>query len=741
MPGGSPPTRIIAFRGRSTVVRTRQTLLCFVLGACLVLAAGMALCTWSLNEDLFMALAAGRDVVQGWMGKPDRWSFTTGGAVWINQGWLSGYLFYVAFQEFGEWGPILIKGMILAGILVPLFLRCGRLRASPEASLLALTAGTLAVAPHMAIRAENFAVLWFVLLSTILTAPERRGAMRYVLALGIVALWANCHGSFLIGFGLIALKTMRMALATWVESLPASRSDDSASGEAGGAATHATTAASPKFPRREPLWWFLTWLLTFPIMAWANPFGPVNLMLPFRQVGSELWTEEVFFWSPLVKLESTGEWSLYLGGNSIPFLCFLGLVVLLAFGSWAMRSNGAARLKDWLSRSEPDQGDLATEVAIAVCMTVLTIRYGRTIVFTVPALTPLCALLMQTFGEGMSRRIAESEDLHRAGGLLAILAALGLFGMMVWLFLVQVAIPFLPGNPVAPSASLGKTLLGPLATETAGLTAFLERNRIRLRMLATWQTANAVLLEVPGTQVFLDLRAQSIYSDAIKRDYNAMVRADPQNPASATKALALLDYYGVSAVAFQKSLAETLDFPNILADSRKWVPLYVDSYGVFLVRTESPLLKRFRQTGRLDNLWYPDRQSRLLSECQLRLALWGTVPPDRLAELKKVAAEHPAEIMYRTIALADRLPDGCLSRDARAFLSAELTRLSGESFLRADGVQSILGSLWEILIVMERDQEMCSRSSASPDFEKSKDRILEAIAETRQRYTPRLWVQ
>jgi len=61
------------------------------------LSVAAVLASWAGSEsggDLFMSLSGGRDVVQGKLGAPDDWAFTTGVRVWINQNWLSHLLIY-----------------------------------------------------------------------------------------------------------------------------------------------------------------------------------------------------------------------------------------------------------------------------------------------------------------------------------------------------------------------------------------------------------------------------------------------------------------------------------------------------------------------------------------------------------------------------------------------------------------------------------------------------------------------
>src|SRR4030042_4042446 len=104
----------------------------------LVLALLTALGMRFLNEDLFVALCAGRDVVQGKLAQPDTWAFTTDGKVWVNQGWLSHLFLYLSYSGLRDLGPALWKTVLLLLCLWILFMRCRRLGASTDTSLLAV---------------------------------------------------------------------------------------------------------------------------------------------------------------------------------------------------------------------------------------------------------------------------------------------------------------------------------------------------------------------------------------------------------------------------------------------------------------------------------------------------------------------------------------------------------------------------------------------------------------------------
>ncbi len=262
----------------------------------------------STNEDLFIALAAGRDVLNGQLGKPDTWSFATSGQIWVNQAWLSGLFFYESYYALNEWGPFLIKGALICGIALILFLRSLWIGAGLGAAILALSMGLLCSAPFTGIRPDNFGVFYAVLLSAFMVAPARFGLLRFFGALITIILWANSHGSFMFGFVLLALKVF----ISGCESLFPDQ-----------------VAHEKVLPTRETWGWLAVLILAVLASVLLSPFGIQNLAMPFRQVGSGEWVASNIDWYPLLSI-SVLEKGLFAPRDVKPFLGMLSIAVLLA---------------------------------------------------------------------------------------------------------------------------------------------------------------------------------------------------------------------------------------------------------------------------------------------------------------------------------------------------------------------------------------------------------------------------
>jgi hypothetical protein len=125
-------------------------------------------------------------------------SHTKGDAPWTPHSWLSEVIMYLIFKAWG-WPGLVMLGVIsaTAGILIMLKYLLEKLPPMRALFLMLMAYGMLAthIMPRPHIFALPFMTYWFVML---LNASEqhRSPALYHVL---ILILWANLHGSFLIG--------------------------------------------------------------------------------------------------------------------------------------------------------------------------------------------------------------------------------------------------------------------------------------------------------------------------------------------------------------------------------------------------------------------------------------------------------------------------------------------------------------------------------------------------------------
>ncbi|EGP06286.1 hypothetical protein CSIRO_4097 [Bradyrhizobiaceae bacterium SG-6C] len=189
----------------------RCTLPC-VLGVCLF--AGLLLLGNRLlaDPDTYWQIKVGQQILEtGSLPRADTFSFTMQGQTWISTQWLAQVIYAAAFARAGWAGPVVLTAASIAGAFAILgwFIR-GRLDAVPA---LVLVMAALAIAsPHFLVRPHALAmpvmVAW---LAGLIAAADRSNAPSYWL-LPLIALWANLHGSFILGLALIGPVALDVAL-------------------------------------------------------------------------------------------------------------------------------------------------------------------------------------------------------------------------------------------------------------------------------------------------------------------------------------------------------------------------------------------------------------------------------------------------------------------------------------------------------------------------------------------------
>jgi len=205
-----------------------------VLGVLTVLLAVVTV--WTVPRptgDLYVALAAGRDIFDGKLTKLDDWAFTTQGRVWVNQNWgthLLYYLFYRAFggeegqltggvpdgKDPGEIGLVVLKLLILLTGASFLVLACRRRGVDWPVALI-VAGGIIAAGRSFIDLRPNLTTLMFAppmlyLLYRTSDKPSRSWLVMVIFGL----LWANLHGGFFLGLGTMLVWTGCMFLAPWL---------------------------------------------------------------------------------------------------------------------------------------------------------------------------------------------------------------------------------------------------------------------------------------------------------------------------------------------------------------------------------------------------------------------------------------------------------------------------------------------------------------------------------------------
>jgi hypothetical protein len=195
------------------------------------------------DGDLWARLSVGAEIRErGFLPRRDFFAFTPTLPEWIDHEWGAGLIFYSVLRAFGSAGLMGLKMVLALGCLGILFLVARRAGAGWAAILwLAIPCAFCLLGGYVpVVRSQAFTYFFFALLLLCLEEIRRRGRRWPVAVLLAMTLgWANVHGGFVAGLGVIAIYT-GLALV-----------------------------------RREKARWLLlaTWLGCFALTL-ANPYGP-----------------------------------------------------------------------------------------------------------------------------------------------------------------------------------------------------------------------------------------------------------------------------------------------------------------------------------------------------------------------------------------------------------------------------------------------------------------------------------
>lgn len=642
------------------------------------------------NEDLFLAFSAGRDTLGGFLAQPDRWSFNTAGKIWIDQSWLSHLTFYVSYLFAGELGPVLLKALLLAGCLVVCYLWCTRMRVTPNISLVCLILGTASIAPLLQIRAENFGMLYFILLTGLLSAGLT-GWWVPVASVLVFGLWVNSHGSFMLGLVLIGAR----ALAEPLLQLVLGRSG---------------VSGAVSFPGDWKRWG-LTFLAAVAVAAFVNPYGPESLLVPFRQLTAAPITTRSGDWVPLIPALFQGRGFLdRLDVWPFVILCFVTISALAAM----MISNGSrATFRRLTKDAAPETVFVALVAAVAVLP--LAFRFRRMILFAALALVPVCALFLTAFTQWVTERLSAARQGKTAASqahiprYIGLLAAVGLVLVLGLKFYESTVIPYKPGNPLRKNRALVSQLMS-FDTYSMDVAEFMRTNNLSGRVFVSWGMSNLLLFKYPSVKVFMDCRDQSIYGNEIIETYFDILDSDPGNVDSA---VGLLEEYGVELVLLDTG-SRDFGFATRLMQTKKWICIYTDEDVILLASVQSPAGRTVLSTGCSHGFSYSRPGVRVFSEAVCSFFTKGSLSPPLLDQLKALARRHPDANLYSLITVGINGGPGCLNSETKKYLAGELSRLSTRDYMVPGGATAVIGSIIRILSILDSDSTACGSHGHMP---------------------------
>ena len=172
--------------------------------------------------DTWLTLMAGREIVEHGLPRTEEITVLGQGAVWTDQQWLAQLLFFGAHELAGMKLVVLVDIVL---VVTALGLAAAAARAAGASSRSTFLIGLLAVLAGpwgWTVRAQSAALPLFAAVLWLLLDTDRHGARRRtLLVLPALAVWANLHGSVVLGAGLSVLLAVALLVRDGRALVPA----------------------------------------------------------------------------------------------------------------------------------------------------------------------------------------------------------------------------------------------------------------------------------------------------------------------------------------------------------------------------------------------------------------------------------------------------------------------------------------------------------------------------------------
>jgi hypothetical protein len=154
--------------------------------------------------DLAYQVRAGDEILAaGAIPAVDTWTFSVAGTPWVDQQWLAQVVLFIG-HAIGGWEllAVLRAGLVVAAVGLMLATALARGATPRTAAILALAGFAIAV-PALALRPQLFGIVLFALLVWLVAIRESHPRALLVAPV-VVLVWANLHGSFVLGPAILA---------------------------------------------------------------------------------------------------------------------------------------------------------------------------------------------------------------------------------------------------------------------------------------------------------------------------------------------------------------------------------------------------------------------------------------------------------------------------------------------------------------------------------------------------------
>jgi hypothetical protein len=189
--------------GRLLAGIDRNAFLIAALGVCAALQ--VAVIRTSLQADAWYTLVSGRLIVRHGLPHHDTLTVLSRGRPWVDQQWLAHVGLYALWAAAGMAAVLLSTVAFYVGTFAILGSGARRRGASDRSVALVTVLAFFVGIPNTVLRAQVPAYVLFGIVLTLLLSDASHRSRRVYLVLPLLALWANVHGSVLMGAMLVSL--------------------------------------------------------------------------------------------------------------------------------------------------------------------------------------------------------------------------------------------------------------------------------------------------------------------------------------------------------------------------------------------------------------------------------------------------------------------------------------------------------------------------------------------------------
>ncbi len=524
--------------------------------------------------DLFAALAVGRDVMDGKLGGPDDWSFTTEGRVYVNQNWGTHFVHYMAYQAGGDTGLLVAKAATLAAMALFICLAARQRGVNWPIALLVAAAAIAGGRSYIDLRAN---------LTTLLLAPlvmwlfyMTRRSVHWIWPVVVINLvWANSHGGFIFGLGMMGL---------WVGVLCVERTILLLK-------EHKWSASAVKIAAAR-LWPLPTALVISVLLAtFANPYGPINLLFPVS-IRDPAW-RELNEWMPLLAKSGFGTtWEFFLA---------MGIIAVM----FVLRAAGVSSKSPDAQRRTADYPAVAAfELLLLAVLVYMTFTARRFVPLTIIVAAPMVGAQVQW--------LLAVLGLSRKTWPLVIPAVALLVPLCVhahWLYK-----RYDPNNPRYPYETLFGRMHG-RDVQPVKAAEFLNANNITGRVFNEWRWEGYLHWQCPQLKLFIGGRAHQVYAGATDQ-LNRIILSDPNMPNWRPTDLLLREKVHLAVIPGHSDRYGLLVRNLVENPEATWAYIYFDGKDVVLADTKNAYTRELIERAAAGQLKYPNDTIAALSRAR-----------------------------------------------------------------------------------------------------------------------------